>query len=220
LGLYSITTKILKSIAYPSELVPSIEEDDGHHHFDPVTEHEGAKLGMWLFLATELLLFGGLFAAYAIYRAKYPEMFMSGSSSLDVVLGSVNTVILIFSSLTVAVAVKAIQENRIQLVKVMLWVTIICAGIFAVNKYFEYTYKFGKGIYPGTDIFYSIYFAATGIHMLHVFIGMAVLGVLLRKVYQNKYSKDNFTAIEIGGLYWHLVDLIWIYLFPLLYLVG
>jgi len=147
-------------------------------------------------------------------------MFMLGSSSLDVVLGSVNTVILIFSSLTVAVAVKAIQENRIQLVKVMLWVTIICAAIFAVNKYFEYTYKFGKGIYPGTDIFYSIYFAATGIHMLHVFIGMAVLGVLLRKVYQNKYSKDNFTAIEIGGLYWHLVDLIWIYLFPLLYLVG
>ena len=98
MGLYSLTTKILKSIAYPSELVPSIEEDDGHHHFDPVTEHEGAKLGMWLFLATELLLFGGLFAAYAIYRAKYPEMFMSGSANLDVVLGTVNTVILIFSS--------------------------------------------------------------------------------------------------------------------------
>ena len=220
MGICGITSKLIKSIAYPSEMVPSIEEDDGHHHFDAVTEHEGAKLGMWLFLATELLLFGGLFAAYAIYRAKYPEMFMQGSKSLDVVLGSVNTVILIFSSLTVAIAVKAIQENRIKLVKIMLWVTIICAAIFAVNKYFEYTYKFGKGIFPGTDIFYSIYFAATGVHMLHVFIGMAVLGVLLRKVYKGKYSKDNYTAIEIGGLYWHLVDLIWIYLFPLLYLVG
>ena len=105
--------------------------------------------------------FGGLFAAYAIYRAKYPEMFMDGSKSLDVVLGTVNTVILIFSSLTVAVAVKAIQENRIKLVKLMLWITIICAAIFAVNKYFEYTYKFSKGIFPGTDIFYSIYFASS-----------------------------------------------------------
>ena len=133
---------------------------------------------------------------------------------------AVNTVILIFSSLTVAIAVKAIQENRIKLVKIMLWITIICAAIFAVNKYFEYSYKFNLGIFPGTDIFYSIYFAATGVHMLHVFIGMAVLGVLLRKVYKGKYSKDNYTAIEIGGLYWHLVDLIWIYLFPLLYLVG
>ena len=145
---------------------------------------------------------------------------MDGSKSLDVVLGTVNTVILIFSSLTVAVAVKAIQENRIKLVKLMLWITIICAAIFAVNKYFEYTYKFSKGIFPGTDIFYSIYFASTGVHMLHVFIGMIVLGILLRKVYKGKYSKENFTAIEIGGLYWHLVDLIWIYLFPLLYLVG
>ena len=222
MGFFDVTSKIIKSIAYPSEMVPSIDDhaDDGEHHFDPVTEHESAKLGMWLFLATELLLFGGLFAAYAIYRAKYPEMFMDGSKSLDVVLGTVNTVILIFSSLTVAVAVKAIQENRIKLVKLMLWITIICAAIFAVNKYFEYTYKFSKGIFPGTDIFYSIYFASTGVHMLHVFIGMIVLGILLRKVYKGKYSKENFTAIEIGGLYWHLVELIWIYLFPLLYLVG
>jgi cytochrome c oxidase subunit 3 len=221
MGFFDVTSKVLKSIAYPSEMVPSIDtEDDGHHHFDHETEHSGAKLGMWLFLATELLLFGGLFAAYAIYRAKYPDMFQQGSQSLNVVLGTVNTVILIFSSLTVAIAVKAIQENRIKLVKIMLWITIICAAIFAVNKYFEYSYKFNHGIFPGTDIFYSIYFAATGVHMLHVFIGMAVLGVLLRKVYKGKYSKDNYTAIEIGGLYWHLVDLIWIYLFPLLYLVG
>ena len=119
MGFFDVTSKIIKSIAYPSEMVPSNDDhaDDGEHHFDPVTEHESAKLGMWLFLATELLLFGGLFAAYAIYRAKYPEMFMDGSKSLDVVLGTVNTVILIFSSLTVAVAVKAIQENRIKLVK-------------------------------------------------------------------------------------------------------
>tara|TARA_B110000014_G_C19865687_1_gene448320 strand:- start:42 stop:683 length:642 start_codon:yes stop_codon:yes gene_type:complete len=208
--------KFVKSLALPSEMLPPIIEEESH--FDPETEHSAAKLGMWLFLATELLLFGGLFAAYAIFRAKYPEMFLEGSASLDVVLGTVNTIILIFSSYTVAIAVSAIQENRIRLVKWMLWITIICAAIFAVNKYFEYSYKISNGITPGTDIFYSIYYAATGVHMLHVFIGMAVLGVLLKKVNEGRYHKGNFTAIEIGGLYWHLVDLIWIYLFPLLYL--
>ena len=171
--------KFIKSLALPSEMLPPIIEEESH--FDPETEHSAAKLGMWLFLATELLLFGGLFAAYAIFRAKYPEMFLAGSESLDVVLGTVNTVILIFSSYTVAIAVSAIQENKIRLVKWMLWITIICAAIFAVNKYFEYSYKISNGITPGTDIFYSIYYAATGVHMLHVFIGMAVLGVLLKK---------------------------------------
>tara|TARA_Y100001936_G_scaffold139184_1_gene135935 strand:- start:2697 stop:3341 length:645 start_codon:yes stop_codon:yes gene_type:complete len=209
--------KFIKSLAYPSEMLPPIIEEE-ESHFDPETVHSSAKMGMWLFLATELLLFGGLFAAYAIFRAKYPVMFLEGSDSLDVVLGSVNTVILIFSSWTVAIAVQAIQENKIKLVQVMIWITLICATIFAINKYFEYTYKFSKGIGPGTDIFYSIYFASTGVHMLHVFIGMIVLGIILKKTYQGRYSKDNFTAIEIGGLYWHLVDLVWIYLFPLLYL--
>ena len=210
--------KFIKSLAYPSEMLPPIVEEESH--FDPETEHSAAKLGMWLFLATELLLFGGLFAAYAIFRAKYPVMFAEGSANLDVGLGSVNTVILIFSSWTVAVAVTAIQENKIKLVQVMLWITLICAAIFGINKYFEYSYKLSNGIGPGTDIFYSIYFAATGVHMLHVFIGMAVLGVILKRTYEGRYSKEKFTAIEIGGLYWHLVDLIWIYLFPLLYLVG
>ena len=100
------------------------------------------------------------------------------------------------------------KENKIRLVKWMLWITIICAAIFAVNKYFEYSYKISNGITPGTDIFYSIYYAATGVHMLHVFIGMAVLGVLLKKVNEGRYHKGNFTAIEIGGLYWPLLDLI------------
>ena len=126
-------------------LPPIVEEES---HFDPETEHSAAKLGMWLFLATELLLFGGLFAAYAIFRAKYPTMFAEGSASLDVVLGTVNTVILIFSSWTVAVAVSAIQENKIKLVQVMLWITIICAAIFGINKYFEYNFPISDDVEP------------------------------------------------------------------------
>ena len=122
--------KFIKSLAYPSEMLPPIVEEESH--FDPETEHSAAKLGMWLFLATELLLFGGLFAAYAIFRAKYPVMFAEGSANLDVVLGSVNTVILIFSSWTVAVAVTAIQENKIKLVQVMLWIPLICAAILVL----------------------------------------------------------------------------------------
>ncbi|MEE2975038.1 MAG: cytochrome c oxidase subunit 3 family protein [Thermodesulfobacteriota bacterium] len=220
MGLMDVTSKFIKSLAYPSEMLPSLGHDDEHQLVDPQTEHEASKFGMWLFLATELLLFGGLFAAYAIFRAIYPEMFESGSKSLNVVLGTVNTVILIFSSFTVAVAVKGIQENRIKLVEWMLWITIICGAIFGINKYFEYSYKISHGITPGTDIFYSLYYAATGIHMLHVFIGMGLLSFLLYKTRKGAYSKENYTAIEIGGLYWHLVDLIWIYLFPLLYLIG
>ncbi len=218
--LLEMTSRFIKALAYPSEMLPPIAHDDEHQLVDPKTEHEAAKFGMWLFLATELLLFGGLFAAYAIFRAIYPDMFEQGSQSLNVNLGTINTVILIFSSFTVAVAVKGIQENRLKLVEWMLWITIVCGAIFGINKYFEYSYKIGNGITPGTDIFYSLYYAATGVHMLHVFIGMGVLGFLLYKTKKGFYSKENYTAIEIGGLYWHLVDLIWIYLFPLLYLIG
>jgi cytochrome c oxidase subunit 3 len=220
MGLVGMTSKFFKSLAYPSEMLPPIVAHDEHHHLDPQLEHSAAKFGMWLFLATELLLFGGLFTAYAIFRAKYPEMFHHGSGSLDLVLGSINTVVLIFSSLTVAVAVSAIQENKIKLVKLMLWITIICGLIFGINKYFEYSYKLHHDITPGTDIFYSLYYAATGIHMLHVFIGIGVLSFILHRTCKGYYSKDNFTTIEIGALYWHLVDVIWIYLFPLLYLIG
>ena len=154
--------KFIKSLAYPSEMLPPIVEEDSH--FDPEANYSAAKLGMWLFLATELLLFGGLFAAYAIFRAKYPVMFAEGSANLDVVLGSVNTVILIFSSWTVAVAVTAIQENKIKLVQVMLWITLICAAIFGINKYFEYSYKLSNGIGTGTDILYYINFPDTPVH--------------------------------------------------------
>jgi cytochrome c oxidase subunit 3 len=220
MGLLSGTSKFIKALTYPSDMLPPIMADDEHQHVDPELEHAASKFGMWLFLATEVLLFGGLFAAYAIYRAKYPDMFHHGSSSLNVVLGSINTIILIFSSFTVVVAVKAIQENKIKLVKLMLWITIACGAIFGINKFFEYSYKIHHGITPGTDIFYSLYYAATGIHMLHVLIGMGLLSFLLYRTSKGYYSKDNFTAIEIGGLYWHLVDVIWIYLFPLLYLIG
>ena len=178
------------------------------------------KLGMWLFLATEILLFGGLFTVYAIYRAKYPEMFFEGHEELSVFLGGMNTIILIISSFTVAVGVTAIQRNSAKLLSWMISITILCGALFTLNKYFEYSAKFHHGIFPGKNIFFSLYFMMTGLHMLHVFIGMAILGVVLYFNLKGRYSSSNYTTVEVAALYWHLVDLIWIYLFPLLYLVA
>lgn len=192
---------------------------DGHF----VTEEDqysSMKLGMWLFLATELLLFGGLFTTYAIYRAKYPEMFFEGHEELSLFLGGLNTIILVFSSFTVAVGVTAIQRNKPRLLSWMLGITILCGLLFGLNKYIEYSHKFHEGIVPGKNIFFSLYFMMTGLHMLHVFIGVGILAFLLIFTLRGRYSSKNYTGVEVGALYWHLVDLIWIYLFPLLYLVA
>jgi cytochrome c oxidase subunit 3 len=192
---------------------------DGHF-VTPEDEYSSTKLGMWLFLATELLLFGGLFTAYAIYRAKYGEMFFESHKELNVQLGAINTLILIFSSFTVAVGVTAIQRGNRKLLSLMLAITIICGLLFGVNKYFEYSAKFHHGIFPSTNIYFGLYFMMTGLHMLHVLVGVAILFILLILNLRGRFSKDNYTGIEVGALYWHLVDLIWIYLFPLLYLVA
>jgi len=183
-------------------------------------KYSSAKLGMWLFLATELLLFGGLFTGYAIYRAKYPEMFFESHEHLNLVLGTANTLILIFSSFSVAAGVTAIQRGNRKLLTVLLIVTIVCGALFGVNKYAEYSAKFHHGIYPSTNIFFGLYFMMTALHMLHVVVGMAVLFVILVLNLKGKYNENNYTGPEVAALYWHLVDVVWIFLFGLLYLVA
>ncbi len=189
-------------------------------HMDPDTAYSVSKLGMWLFLGTEIILFGGLFAAYAIFRAKYPEMFMEQHLELNREMGAINTCVLIFSSLTMAIAVTAIQKSKQRLTSIFLGITILCGLAFGVVKYFEYGAKFSHHIYPDTSIFFSLYFLMTGLHMLHVFIGIVLLAVILALNMKGKFNASYNTPVEMGGLYWHLVDLIWIYLFPLLYLIG
>lgn len=189
-------------------------------HFTPKEAYSVSKLGMWLFLGTEVMLFGGLFAAYAIFRAKYPELFLESHRELNREMGAINTCVLIFSSMTMAIGVTAIQRGKKGLTSIMLLITILCGIAFGVVKYFEYGAKFSHHIYPDTNIFYSLYFMLTGLHMLHVFIGLGILIVILVLNMKGKFNEKYSTPVEMGGLYWHLVDLIWIYLFPLLYLIG
>jgi cytochrome c oxidase subunit 3 len=199
-------------------------------------QFDAAKMGMWLFLLTEILLFGGLFCAYAIYSTEHAAMFHSAHKMLDWKMGALNTVVLITSSLTVALAIRSIQLNNRKAAIWLLVATIVCAGIFLVVKYFEYSHKFHIGLLPGhfyhydgsegviignnPHIYFSIYFAMTGLHGIHVVIGMIVLGWVLVRLMNGEFNSEYYTPVELGGLYWHLVDLIWIYLFPLLYLIG
>jgi len=193
----------------------------GHEpHMDPATAREAATLGIWTFLATEVLLFGGLFTAYVIFRIKYPRMFYEDHLMLDRVLGAVNTIVLIGSSLTVALGISAIRKGKVRLLRMYLSFTILLAATFLGIKYVEYMEKFSHGLSPGTDIFFSLYFMLTGLHGIHVLAGMVVLGAVLYLAGKGKYSESYHTPVEISGLYWHFVDLVWIYLFPLLYLVG
>jgi cytochrome c oxidase subunit 3 len=199
---------------------------------DAPTAYSSAKLGMWLFLATEVLLFGGLFAAFALYRWMYLEEFHHASKQLNWMLGMLNTGVLIFSSYTAALAVDAAQRNDNKRVSKLLLTTIICGGIFLVVKFFEYKAKYEHGYFPGLEtfnspefnssykMFFGLYYCMTALHGLHVILGMGVLYWAYRMAKRNRFSREYYTPVEMGALYWHLVDLIWIYLFPLLYLVG
>jgi cytochrome c oxidase subunit III len=202
----------------------------GHHEHDelvdPQTAYEAAKLGMWLFLATEILLFAVMFTCFALFRWKYLDVFHKGSHHLDWRLGSLNTIVLLVSSFTAALAVDAAQKgNKAKLIRSLL-ITIGCGFIFLIVKTFEYSHKYHDGLFPGGEhfgeykMFFGLYFAMTGIHGLHVVIGMAVLTWVLLLALRGRFSPQYFTPVEMSVLYWHLVDLIWIYLFPLLYLVG
>lgn len=203
-----------------------------HHFADAEQQAETAKLGMWIFLLTEVLLFGGLFAFYGIYRVWYPEMFFEVNKLLNVNLGMLNTFVLITSSLTMALAIRSMQLNNKKQTIMHLVATLVLAGVFLVVKYFEYSHKIELGQLPGKfytfgevaatnpHIFFSIYFTMTGLHGIHVVLGMVTISWVLYRTVKNHFSAEYYTPIEMTGLYWHLVDLIWIFLFPLLYLVG
>ncbi len=192
-------------------------------------DYAGAKLGMWLFLFTELLLFGGLFLLYAVYLRRYPQEFAAAGKQLNWVLGGANTVILLTSSLFAAMAVTAVQRDELRRAVALIGGTILCAAGFMVIKYFEWNAKIGHGIYPGSEhlkngplgesVFYSLYYMTTGIHGLHVLIGAGLLGWIAAKVKGGAVTADDFVLLENGALYWHLVDLIWIFIFPLYYLI-
>ena len=189
-------------------------------HHDPSIAFESAKLSVWTFLATEVLLFGALFTAYTIFRMKYPEMFRAEHEKLDRVLGAVNTVVLITSSLLVVFGVDAIKRGKARLFEACFGATILLAAVFLCVKYAEYTAKFHHGIYPRTNLFFSIYFMLTGLHGIHVLLGMGVLAYVIFLSRRGRLSASYYTPAEMSGLYWHFVDLVWIYLFPLLYLIG
>jgi cytochrome c oxidase subunit 3 len=189
-------------------------------HHDPSVAFESAKLGVWTFLATEVLLFGALFTAYTVFRMKYPELFRVEHAKLDRVLGAVNTVVLITSSFTVVLGVDAIRRGKARLLEAYFGGTILLAAVFLCVKYVEYSAKFHHGLYPGTNLFFSLYFMMTGLHGAHVLLGMAVLTYVIVLSRRGRLSASYYTPVEMSGLYWHFVDLVWIYLFPLLYLVG
>lgn len=203
-----------------------------HHFVDSDQQFEAAKMGMWIFLGTEILMFGGLFAAYIVYRLWYPELFTMASEELDTLLGAVNTLVLIGSSLTVALAIKSAQLNKNRNIIINLGITLALAATFMVIKYFEWTHKFHLGIYPGefysfggidhpkANVFFSLYYLMTGLHGIHVLIGMGLMGWLIWRSVKGHFNSEYYTPIEITGLYWHLVDIIWIFLFPLFYLID
>lgn len=210
----------------------ALDEHVAHHFTDAEQQRDSAKLGMWVFLLTEILFFGGLFCAYAIYRSWYPEMFHAAHKALDVKMGFINTLVLITSSVTMALAIRFMQVGNKKATMYNLFATLVFAGIFLVIKYFEYSHKFHLGQLPGKyytytgiegtnpHIFFSIYFVMTGIHGIHVIAGMIAIGIMLYKTKNDQFNASYYNPIEVTGLYWHLVDLIWIFLFPLLYLVS
>lgn len=196
-----------------------------HVHRDDV----GSRMGMWLFLFTELLLFGGMFLLYSVYRFQYADQFHIAAKELNTILGAFNTAVLLTSSLTIALSIIAIQRDQKSLSLFLQVITIVLALFFLVNKYFEWTAKFHHGIYPGSEellskssgeiLFFGLYYVMTGLHGVHVIVGMVLIAVMARMTQKGTITKDNYVRLENAGLYWHLVDIIWIFLFPLFYLI-
>jgi cytochrome c oxidase subunit 3 len=209
------------------------------HHFDNMEQQrEAGNLGMWVFLVQEVMFFGGLFLAYTLYRSNYPEAFAAASNHLNITLGTVNTVVLICSSLTMALAVYYAQTGVRYLQIIFLILTMILGATFLSIKAVEYYDKYRDHLIPiagmfnweqalphnvapqHLQMFYWIYFAMTGLHALHMIIGLGILAWLLYNAWRGRYSPEYHAPVEITGLYWHFVDIIWIFLFPLLYLLG
>jgi cytochrome c oxidase subunit 3 len=202
------------------------------HHFSSLeVQTDAARLAMWLFLATELLLFGGLFTAYAYYRWLFPDGWREGSHHMSLLLGTVNTFILLASSFFVAMSIHFARVGKSKLIVAMLSIAILCGIAFMVLKAVEYTDHFEHGLFPGrflsaadvrqpgTAMFFVLYYLTTGLHAIHVTIGLAVLAVMAVRASRGAFGPYYYTPLDLGGLYWHLVDIIWIFLYPLLYLV-
>ncbi len=207
-----------------------------HHFHDMGQQNAATKFGMWLFLVQETLFFAGLFMAYIAFRWLYPDTWLQAAEQLDKTMGGVNTVVLLASSLTMALAVRAAQTDDQKKLQIWLLATIGGAFGFLVIKFIEYSHKLHVGLLPGKwfsageltgepsatfapQIFFSIYFMMTGVHGLHVVIGIGVIFWIYLRARRGDFNPENYSAVENVGLYWHLVDLIWIFLFPLLYLV-
>ena len=200
------------------------------HHFDNAEhEYESSKQGIWAFLCTEVIMFGGLFVAYAYFHARYPELFLAGSKYLNWKLGAINTVVLITSSLTMALGIYYVQKQNKAKAVLMLSLTILFGFVFLGIKY---SHKIHEGLLPGSwfhgelgdvknlPLYFSFYFMMTGLHGIHVVAGMCLIGWVLKRTLNDEFGPNYYTPVEGVGLFWHLVDLVWIYLFPLLYLVS
>jgi cytochrome c oxidase subunit 3 len=204
------------------------------HHFDDMDQQaEASTLGMWVFLVTEIMFFGGLFMAYLVYRSAYSTGFQEASNHLDVTWGAINTIVLIVSSLTMALAVRAAQTSAPPKVQVgWILATMTLGTAFLGVKVVEYTDKFTHDLVPGpnfvwtgkfpeaAEIFYSLYFCMTGLHALHMIIGLGIMTVIAIMAWRRQFDASYYTPVEVSGLYWHFVDIVWIFLFPLLYLIG
>lgn len=205
-----------------------------HHFRDANQEYESGKQGIWLFMVTEILMFGTILVGYSIFHAIYPEMFAEGAKSLDWKMGFINTLVLIFSSFTMAISISFVQKNETKKAAIAMATTILCGAIFMCIKYFEYTHKFHLGLYPGhyldaakvgaehanLGMYFGFYYCMTGLHGLHVLIGMGLIAWLLIRTIRGDFHSQYWIPVEGVGIFWHIVDLIWIFLFPLLYLVG
>ncbi|HUJ11721.1 MAG TPA: cytochrome c oxidase subunit 3 family protein [Verrucomicrobiae bacterium] len=203
-----------------------------HQFVDPIQQEQSSTLGMWVFLATEVLFFGGLFAAYTVYRFQFPEVFQHASHHLSVLLGTINTGVLLTSSLTMALAIHSAQTGHRRQLMAFLIITMVLGIGFMVVKGCEYHKDYVEHLVPGhsfafdarympqAQMFFVLYFLMTGLHAVHVTVGIGVIGVFLILSLKGRFTPEYHTPLEIGGLYWHFVDIVWIFLYPLLYLVG
>lgn len=203
-----------------------------HQYEDAQHRHESSVLGMWVFLATEVLFFGGLFAGYIAYRASYPEAYTEASSHLNIWYGTINTVILLTSSLAVALAIHAVQVGKSKTAALYLVVTVALGAIFLGIKGIEYYTEFKEGLVPGFNfteegphaqqirLFFSQYFIMTGLHAIHMIIGLVIVSYMAWRCWRGDFTPVHYDPVELTGLYWHFVDVVWVFLFPLLYLID
>ncbi|MFK8137912.1 MAG: cytochrome c oxidase subunit 3 family protein [Bdellovibrionales bacterium] len=209
----------------------TVKEHKVAHHFrDADHEYDSSKQGVWLFMATEVLMFGALLVGFFVYQALYGEAWLEGAATLDWKKGALNTVILLSSSLTMALAIYYIRVDDRKKAIWSLVITLLCGFGFMIVKFIEYQAKFEMGLYPGTmftyeavndklNLYMSFYYMLTGLHGLHVIIGMGLITWILIRIIKGTYSSKHWTGVEGVGIFWHLVDLVWIYLFPILYLI-